>query len=175
MLSVPIQASTGRPFRRTENRLGSIGLCTQGKTLDQARTESHQPGPATSAALIVGDHNMSRPVARRRLQRSMTSSASGRAARSALGLAALARSRSHASDVISFSASAPSPMTIELPGGSLARLLRPGGAAQDVSSFEVAERARAHPRLRNLLWHHSGPPSGVREGAGRPTGEAYPG
>jgi hypothetical protein len=31
--------------------------------------------PAINAARIVGDHSMSRPVARRRFQRSMTSSA----------------------------------------------------------------------------------------------------
>jgi hypothetical protein len=44
--------------------------------------------PATSAARIVGDHSMSRPVASRRFQRSITASASPRAARSALSLAA---------------------------------------------------------------------------------------
>jgi hypothetical protein len=42
-------------------------------------TSSHGV-PATSAARMVGDHSMSRPVARRRFQRSMTSAASRRAA-----------------------------------------------------------------------------------------------
>jgi hypothetical protein len=49
---------------------------------------SSQGVPAISAARIVGDHNMSRPVAKRRFHRSMTSSASRRAARSAFSLAA---------------------------------------------------------------------------------------
>jgi hypothetical protein len=49
---------------------------------------SSQGVPASSAARIVGDHSMSRPVAKRRFQRSTTSSASRRAARSALSLAA---------------------------------------------------------------------------------------
>jgi hypothetical protein len=51
------------------------------------KTSSHGV-PATSAARIVGDHSMSRPVARRRFQRSMTSSASRRATLSAFSLAA---------------------------------------------------------------------------------------
>jgi hypothetical protein len=42
---------------------------------------------ANSAARMVGDHNMSQPMAKRRFQRSMTSSASRRAARSAFSLA----------------------------------------------------------------------------------------
>jgi hypothetical protein len=51
------------------------------------KTSSHGV-PAISAALIVGDHNISRPVAKCRFQRSTTSSASRRVARSALSLAA---------------------------------------------------------------------------------------
>ena len=50
-------------------------------------TSSHGV-PATSAARMVGDHRISRPVAKRRFQRSTTSSASVRAARSAFSLAA---------------------------------------------------------------------------------------
>jgi hypothetical protein len=49
---------------------------------------SSQGVPASSAAGIVGDHSISRPVASRRFQRSMTSSATMRAARSAFSLAA---------------------------------------------------------------------------------------
>jgi hypothetical protein len=51
------------------------------------KTSSHGV-PAISAARMVGDQSMSRPVAKRRFQRSMTSSASRRAARSAFSLAA---------------------------------------------------------------------------------------
>jgi hypothetical protein len=51
------------------------------------KTSSHGV-PAISAALIVGDHNISRPVAKCRFQRSTTSSASRRVAGSALSLAA---------------------------------------------------------------------------------------
>jgi hypothetical protein len=51
------------------------------------KTSSHGV-PAISAARIVGDHNMSRPVARRRFQRSTTASASSRATWSALNLLA---------------------------------------------------------------------------------------
>jgi hypothetical protein len=51
------------------------------------KTSSHGV-PATSAARMVGDHSMSRPVASRRFQRSTTSSASRRAARSPFSLAA---------------------------------------------------------------------------------------
>jgi hypothetical protein len=52
------------------------------------RKTSSQGVTASGAARIVGDHNMSRPVARRQFRRSTTSSASRRMARSAFSLAA---------------------------------------------------------------------------------------
>jgi hypothetical protein len=61
----------------------SHGLCRS-----RGRTRRARGVPASSAARIVGDHSMSRPVDSRRFHRSTTASASSRAARSALNSAA---------------------------------------------------------------------------------------
>jgi hypothetical protein len=95
-------ASASAPCRGTRNTAGPAPACRRtrggggrrpaGRSRGSCRSPGHKTSshgvPAISAARIVGDHSMSRPVARRRFQRSITSSASRRAARSAFSLAA---------------------------------------------------------------------------------------
>jgi hypothetical protein len=69
-LRPPCEASIARPVPQPGQKTSSHGV------------------PAISAARMVGDRSMSRPVASRRFQRSITASASRRAARSAFSLAA---------------------------------------------------------------------------------------
>jgi hypothetical protein len=113
------------------------------------KTSSHGV-PATNAALIVGDHSM-RPVARRRFQRSMTSSASRRAAVSAFSLAAPLESSPRVLTPVAASIGAPATCVdrgLGLPAGRLNSMPHAvsGGASQ---------RARRHDTARDANFRQS--------------------